>query len=138
MSLTVKRKLRVLDTELSASTLQIASPPNVGVTFSPDRIVESLGKYLVGDVVEPNEIKFGPDAFVIDATLLLPVKVFEVSYCSQLYVMGSPSGSVAEPVRAKAVEIGMVRLLTAETTGALFAVIVVVTGHVLEARLVWI
>lgn len=83
MSLTVRRKFSVRETELRASTLQIASPPNVGVTFKPARIVESLGKFLVGEDVEANEIQFGPVAFVGEATLAFPVVVV-LLFCSQL------------------------------------------------------
>ena len=103
----MRRKFSVRETELSASTLAIASPPSVGVTFKPASIVDILGKYRVGDVVDGKVSQFGPVSFVGDATLPLPV-VVELSFCSQLYVTGSPSGSVAEPVSAKGVVIGMV------------------------------
>ena len=108
MSLTVNLKFRVLATELNASVLQIASPPNVGVTNSPARMVDNFGKYLVGDAVGLNDIKFGPVVFVALATLLAP-EVVELSFCSQQYVSASPGlASVAEPVSAKGVLMGMV------------------------------
>ena len=69
MSLTVRRKFSVLGTELNASTFATASPPSVGVTARPARIVESLGKSLVGEAVDGNDKKFGPLVFVGDATL---------------------------------------------------------------------
>ena len=108
MSLTVNLKFNVLETELNASILAIASPPGKGgVTNNPARIVDNLGKFLVGDVVEGNDNQFGPVNFVGEATLAFP-DVVETSFCSQLYVKGSLSGSVAEPVRAKGVLIGIV------------------------------
>lgn len=84
MSLTVKRKFNVRETELKASIFAIASPPGSGpVTNWPARIVESLGKNRVGDVVDGNDNQFGPVSFVGDATLALPVVVV-LSFCSQL------------------------------------------------------
>ena len=44
-----------------------ASPPRVGVTFWPARIVCNLGNSLVGDVVDGNVNQFGPVTFVGDA-----------------------------------------------------------------------
>ena len=116
-----------------------ASPPgNTGVTAKPARMVDSIGNVLVGDAVGLNDNQFGPVAFVGLATLFAP-DVVALSFCSQQYVSGSPFASVAEPVSAKGVLIGIVRLLTAETTGvALFAVMFVVTGQDLVARLAWI
>ena len=85
----------------------MGSPPSVGVMSRPERIVDNLGKYRVGDAVGLNDIQFGPVAFVGLATLFAPV-VVELSFCSQQYVSGSPLASVAEPVSAKGVLIGMV------------------------------
>ena len=97
--------------------LQTASPPgNGGVINKPARIVDNLGKVLVGEAVEGNDNQFGPVAFVGEATLALP-EVVELSFCSQLYVRASPSGSVAIPVRAKAVLIWIVYGPTGVTTG---------------------
>lgn len=60
-----------------------ASPPgSTGVTNKPERIVDNLGKVLVGDAVGLNDNQFGPDAFVGDATLLAPDTV-ELSFSSQ-------------------------------------------------------
>ena len=85
-----------------------ASPPgNGGVTFKPERMVDNFGNVLVPDTVAGNDNQFGPDALVGDATLLAPDTV-ELSFCSQQYVNGSFSASVAEPVNAKDVLIGMV------------------------------
>lgn len=85
LSLTVNLKLRVLETELSASVLAPASPPVSGpVTNPPDRMVDNLGKYLTGLVVGAKEIQFGPLAFVALATLLAPVWLLDaLSFCSQ-------------------------------------------------------
>jgi hypothetical protein len=139
LSLTVSRKFSVLETELNASTFATASPPKVGVTASPAKIVESLGKSLVGEVVDGNDKKFGPVVFVGDATLAALEKVAGMSFCSQLYVIGSPSGSVAEPVNANGVVIGIVKFGTAATTGGWFAVIVMTpaAGHGRVGRLPW-
>ena len=74
LSLTVKRKLIVLETELNASVFAPASPPGNGPdTFAPVKIVESFGKYLVGDVLPTNEIQLGPDDLEGIATLFDPV-----------------------------------------------------------------
>ena len=109
LSLTVNLKFNVLEIELNASMLQTASPPGKGgVTNRPERTVDNFGKVLVGDAVGLNDNQFGPVALVGDATLLFPVNVFELSFCSQQYVSGSPSGSVAEPVSAKGVVMGIV------------------------------
>ena len=60
----------------------------------------------------------------------LPLGVFQLLKgpptftCSQLYVNGSPSGSVADPVRVNAVLMGMVKLEPAFTTGALLPVLI--------------
>jgi hypothetical protein len=51
--------------------LATASPPRVGVTANPPRIVCSLGKNLVGDDVAGNVRKLGPVVFVGEATLAL-------------------------------------------------------------------
>ena len=108
LSLTVRRKFKVLETELNASILAPASPPGSGgVTIKPARIVESFGKDRVGEAVGGNDNQFGPVVFVGEATLLLP-DVVELSFCSQQYVSASPLTSVAEPVRAKGVLKGMV------------------------------
>ena len=109
MSLTVNLKFNVLDTELNASVFAPASPPGKGPeTFRPANIVANFGNNLVGDVVGLNDNQFGPVVFVALATLLAPV-VVELSFCSQQYVNTSPAfASVAEPVRAKGVLIGMV------------------------------
>ena len=85
-----------------------ASPPGKGgVTFKPASIVDNFGKSLVPDTVGLNDNQFGPEVFVGEATLPVPV-VVELSFCSQQYVRGSPFASVAEPVRANGVLIGMV------------------------------
>jgi hypothetical protein len=70
-------------------------------------MVDNLGKVLVGDAAGLNDNQFGPVAFEGDATLPLPV-VEELSFCSQQYVSASPFASVAEPVRANGVLIGMI------------------------------
>ena len=65
---------------------------------------------LLGDEVEFDESQFGPIVLVglaLAATIVMPVFSAESS-CSQLYVIGSPSGSVAEPVSLNGVIIGMV------------------------------
>ena len=83
LSLTVNLKFRFLVTELSASMLQAASPPGKGgVTAKPARMVESLGKVRVGDVVGLNDNQFGPVNLVGDATLFDP-EVVALSFCSQ-------------------------------------------------------
>ena len=114
-----------------------ASPPvNGPEIFKPANIVASLGKNLVGEDVGMKDIQFGPEALVALATLLVPDTV-ELSFCSQLYVNASPSASVADPVNAKGVLMGMVKLETAATTGvALFPTKLVVIGQVFPARLV--
>ena len=84
-----------------------ASPPKVGVTFKPARIVCNLGNDLVPDVVGENDIQFGPVVFVGEATLPDP-EVVALSFCSQQYVSGSFSASVAEAVNANGVMIGIV------------------------------
>ena len=54
-------KFRVLETELKASMLQIASPPGSGGVISkPARIVDNVGQSLVGDTVAGNDNQFGP------------------------------------------------------------------------------
>jgi hypothetical protein len=85
LSLTVNLKFNVLDTELSASVSTPASPPVNGPdVVPPARIVDSLGKYLVGEVVAGNDIQLGPDALVALALLLLPVcEEDALSFCSQ-------------------------------------------------------
>jgi hypothetical protein len=85
LSLTVKRKFNVLETELNASVFAPASPPGNGPdTKPPARIVASLGKYLVGDAAGLNDIQFGPVALVALATLFAPVCDDEaLSFCSQ-------------------------------------------------------
>ena len=108
LSRTVTRKLRVLETELNASMFAPASPPGKGgVTFNPERMVDNRGKLRVGDAVAGNDNQLGPVVFVGDATLPVP-DVEELSFCSQQYVIGSFSGSVAEPVNANGVLMGMV------------------------------
>jgi hypothetical protein len=83
LSLTVNRKFKVLETELSASILTPASPPvKRGVTRAPERIVDNRGNILVGDVVGLKESQFGPVVLVGDAILPLP-DVVELSFCSQ-------------------------------------------------------
>ena len=82
MSLTVTLKFKVLETELNASVFAAASPPKVGVTFKPAKIVDNLGNVLVPDAVGENDIQFGPVVFVGDATLLAP-DVVALSFCSQ-------------------------------------------------------
>src|SRR5204862_2263660 len=58
LSLTVSLKFNVLETELSASVSTPASPPVKGpVVVPPARMVDSLGKYLVGEVVGRNDIQ---------------------------------------------------------------------------------
>ena len=59
-----------------------ASPPKVGVTFKPARMVDNLGNNLVPDGVAGNDNQFGPVAFVGDATLPDP-DVVALSFCSQ-------------------------------------------------------
>ena len=50
LSLTVNLKFNVRVIELNASTLAIASPPVMEVLLDkPARIVDNLGKYLVGE-----------------------------------------------------------------------------------------
>lgn len=119
-----------------------ASPPDRGPdTKPPARIVDILGKYLVGDVVGENEIQLGPDALVALATLADPVCEEEaLSFCSQQYVSTSPAlASVAEPVNANGVLIGIVKLPPALTTGvALVPDKLVVIGQVLADKLAWI
>jgi hypothetical protein len=89
--------------------LQIASPPGKGGVMSkPARMVDDLGKSLVGDAVGLNDSQFGPDGFVGDATLFAPVWPLPLLFCSQQYVSGSLSGSVAEPVSANGVLMGIV------------------------------
>ena len=85
LSLTVSLKFNVLETELSASVSTPASPPvNGPVVVPPARMVDNLGKYLVGDVVGGNDIQLGPDVFVALALLALPVCDKEaLSFCSQ-------------------------------------------------------
>ena len=142
LSLTVNRKCNVLETELNASVLAPASPPDNGPdTKPPARIVAILGKYLIGDVVGANEIQLGPDALVALATLLAPVCADDaLSFCSQQYVSTSPAlASVAEPVNANGVLIGIVKLPPELTTGvALLPAILVVMGQVLPERFAWI
>jgi hypothetical protein len=139
LSLTVRRKFNVLETELNASVFAPASPPGNGPDINPPaRIVDIFGKYLVGDVVGLKEIQLGPVALVALATLLaLVCEEDALSFCSQQNVSTSPAlASVAEPVRAKGVLMGIVKLLPAFTTGvALFAATLVVTGQVLVPRL---
>ena len=61
-----------------------ASPPgSTGVTAKPAKIVDNLGKVLVGEVVEGKDNQFGPVNLVGDATLLAP-DVVALSFCSQL------------------------------------------------------
>jgi hypothetical protein len=51
-----------------------ASPPvNGPLINAPARIVDNLGKYLVGDDVGLKDIQLGPDALVALATLFAPV-----------------------------------------------------------------
>ena len=85
LSRTVSLKFNVLATELSASILAPASPPGNGpVTVPPASMVESWGKYLVGEVVGLNEIQLGPVVLVALATLLAPVCDEDaLSFCSQ-------------------------------------------------------
>ena len=47
-----------------------------------------------------------------------------LSYCSQQYVRGSLSASVAAPSSMKGVDLGMVKFEPASATGALFPVFV--------------
>jgi len=71
-------------------------------------MVDSFGKYLVGEVVGLNDNQLGPVVLVGDATLPVP-DVVELSFCSQQYVNTSPGlASVAEPVSAKGVLFGIV------------------------------
>ena len=85
-----------------------ASPPGSGaVTSRPDRIVESFGKVLVGDGEGSNDNQLGPVVFVGEATLPDP-DVVALSFCSQQYVRASLLASVAEPVRANGVLMGIV------------------------------
>ena len=109
MSLTVNLKFKVLDTELNASMFATASPPGkTGVTFKPARIVDNFGKVLVGKTEAGNDNQFGPVVLVGDATLPEP-DVVELSFCSQQYVSTSPVlASVAEPVSANGVLMGIV------------------------------
>ena len=108
MSLTVNLKFKVLETELNASIFAPASPPGSGgVTFNPARMVDNFGKVLVPDTVGLKDNQFGPVAFVGEATLPVP-EVVELSFCSQQYVSASPFASVAVPVRANGVLMGMV------------------------------
>src|SRR6185295_20282964 len=88
LSLTVKRKFSVLETELNASVFAPASPPAKGPDIVPPAsMVDSLGKFLTGDVVGLNDIQLGPEAFVALATLFAPVCDDEaLSFCSQQYV----------------------------------------------------
>ena len=82
MSLTVNLKFKVLETELRASILAPTSPPGSGgVTAKPPKIVDNLGKVLVGEVVGRNDNQFGPVNLVGDATLAAPDTV-ELSFCS--------------------------------------------------------
>lgn len=84
LSRTVSLKFKVLETELNASMLAPASPPgNGGVTNNPARIVDNLGKDLVGDIVDGKVSQLGPVNLPGDATLPAPV-VVELSLCSQL------------------------------------------------------
>lgn len=85
LSLTVNLKFNVLETELSASVRTPASPPvNGPVVVPPARMVDSRGKYLVGETVAGNDIQLGPDAFVALALLALFVCEEEaLSFSSQ-------------------------------------------------------
>ena len=108
LSLTVSLKFNVLETELNASMLVPASPPGKGgVTNKPERMVDNLGKVLVGDTAGLNDNQLGPVAFVGEATLFVP-DVVELSFCSQQYVSASPLASVAAAVSANGVLIGIV------------------------------
>ena len=108
LSQTVSLKFKVRATELRASMLAPASPPASGpVTAAPARMVASRGNKRVGEVVGLKEIQLGPVVLVALATLDAPV-VVELSFCSQLYVSTSPSASVALPVKAKGVLLGIV------------------------------
>ena len=83
MSLTVNLKFNVLDTELNASVFAPASPPDNGpLTSPPASMVANFGNNLVPEVVAGKDRKFGPVAFVGDATLPVP-DVVELSFCSQ-------------------------------------------------------
>lgn len=99
------------ETELNASILAMGVPPgNGGVTKLPASIVAKIGNVLVGFDVAGNVSQLGPTSLPGLATLLLPVTVeLAASFCSQQYVNASPGfASVAEPVNANGVLIGMV------------------------------
>ena len=134
MSLTVNLKFNVRDTELKASVFAPASPPAFGPLINaPASMVDNFGNNLVPDVDAGKDIQFGPVAFVGLATLLVPDTV-ELSFCSQLYVSTSAVlPSVAEPVNTNGVLMGIVRLVTAATTGVTFAMVDVI-GQVFVAR----
>jgi hypothetical protein len=87
LSLTVSLKFRSRGTELKASISTAGSPPGrASVVNPPARIVESLGKYFVGEEVELNESQFGPISFAgfaLAAAMVMPVFSAE-SFCSQL------------------------------------------------------
>ena len=79
----LKEHQKVLETELKASILQMASPPgNGGVTNKPASMVDNLGNKRVGEAVGLNEIQFGPVVLPGNATLFAP-EVVELSFCSQ-------------------------------------------------------
>ena len=89
------------------------------------------GNVRVGDVVDENDLKMGwlPDGLV---RLLSPEAVAgPKSYCSQLYVTASPSGSDPVAVNSKGVETGMVSPSTPALTAGMPLPVAVFTAHVL-------
>ena len=83
LSRTVNLKFKVRATELKASIFVPGSPPGNGpVTNDPARIVDNVGKVLVGEAVGLKDNQFGPVVLVGDATLAVP-DVVELSFCSQ-------------------------------------------------------
>ena len=91
-------------------TSQVKGPPAARST--------KFGKYRVGLVKDEILLKFGPPVDVGDGGCVLT----SLSICSQLYVRGSPSGSVAIAVNANGVFAGTVTFpLVLRILGALLA-----------------
>ena len=75
------------------------------VGFVPFMMLVILGKYLVGDAVGSRLLNIGPTTLVDTGGMTAPTSG---SHCSQQYVIGLLSASVAEAVKTNGVDIGIV------------------------------
>ena len=79
-----------------------------------------FGIYRSVEVVGSSDRNAGPDVLFAEGGMVATC----LSYCSQQYVIGSLSASVAAPSSINGVDFGIVKLGPASATGALFPVFV--------------